>query len=221
PMHIRSSRWALAIGLPAALLSLWGVARPAGTLRPVLVVTRDLGPGTAITRAVLDFRDLPEPYVEERHIGAEDVERLIGARTTTAVTSGASLLWTDVATGDPERTLASLVPVGMRALTVPAQDLDGALRAGDRVDVLFTPHAPPRGAPDDARTSMLLENALVLGLIHASGGQGAVAQVALSVSPRDAQRVAHGEGRGTLRIALRNPHDVALTEVFADAQEGP
>ncbi|HEY6876901.1 MAG TPA: Flp pilus assembly protein CpaB [Polyangiales bacterium] len=222
-MHKRANRWALAIGLALALLLLWVVARPSGTLRSVLVVTRDLPPGIAIPRAALDFRDLPEQYVEERHIGAEDVERLIGARTITAVASGASLLWTDVATGEPDRTLSSLVQVGMRAVSIPARDLGAELHAGDRVDVLFTPRVPLHADPDEAPTSTLLENALVLGLVGASAGdaQVAIPQLAISVSPRDAQRVAHCEGRGGLRIALRNPHDVALTELFENAQEEP
>ena len=108
-----------------------------GAARTLLVVTRDLALGEVISRAALDFRDLPERYVEERHIEARDLERVLGTRAATAVTSGSSLLWSDLDDLQERHTLSSLVRAGKRAFMLPEREVsfDGLLRPGDRVDV--------------------------------------------------------------------------------------
>jgi pilus assembly protein CpaB len=233
-MERRARQLALGMASLAALLLLWLVgngshAFAGGATRSLVVVTRDLAPGELIQRAALDFRDLPEAYVEDRHIAAEDVERLIGMRATTPVVGGASLLWTDLDAGRPGRTLSGLVQVGMRALSLPELGFDGLLRPGDRADVLFTPRVPEDGSPDDQPTVTLLENVLVLGVGRELGTEvgrpareaaAEAGRVTLSVSPREAQRIAHTQGRGTLRLSLRNPHDVAVAEVFEHEDRG-
>jgi pilus assembly protein CpaB len=236
-MQRKASLWALAALALSALVLLWSLAPQrlaSGHTRTIVVATRDLPPSEPLARASLDFRELPESFVEDRHIGAEDVERLIGMHTNTAVAAGSSLLWTDLDATPPARTLAGLVQVGMRALTLPGRELgfDGLLRPGDRVDVLYTPRVPEDGALDDGETIALLENALVLtvgrdlgmgverGEDARAGQEVSRGDVTLSVSPHVALRLAHAEGRGTLRLALRNPQDVALAEVLAGGAGG-
>lgn len=231
-MQRNASLLALGTLVAAALILLWlvgsGPQGASGPLRTIVVATRDIPPGEPIARASVDFRELPESYIEDRHITAEDVERLIGMHATTAIAGGSSLLWTDLDAAHPERTLAGLVPVGMRALTLPGTELAfaGLLRPGDRVDVLFTPRVPDDGSLDEQPTVALLENALVLSVEGDLGSdrarqtitraeEPARGDVSLSVSPQAALRIAHAEGRGTIRLALRNPHDVALAEVLA------
>lgn len=180
----------------------------------VVVATRDLALGEVITRSLLDLRELPERYLEERHITAEDQERIIGTRTTSAVRAGTSLLWSDLDVAHEGRTLAGLVRAGMRAYSLPERDVsfEGLLRPGDRVDVLFTPEVT------QLASSTLVQNALVLTVgddLGSSTHQGdAVAhqpgRVTLSVTLEQAQVLAHNEQRGTLRLALRNPQDLAI-----------
>jgi Flp pilus assembly protein CpaB len=210
-MQRKASLLALAISLVAALMLLWLIGDgPLGATRPVVVVTRDLAPGEALTRPVLDFRDLPEAFVEERHIPAEALERALAMRVTTSLTSGATLLWTDLEAAHAPQLGASLVQVGMRALALRELGEEAGVHAGDRVDVLFTPRVPEDGSPDEQASVAVLENALVL----ASEPRA----VTLSVTPRDALRVVHTQGRGALRVTLRNPHDMAMAEVFEDTQ---
>jgi pilus assembly protein CpaB len=185
-----------------------------GTPRSVVVLARDLALGEPIARAALDFRDLPERYLEERHIEAHDLERVVGARAAAAVPSGSALLWSDLQLTAPGRTLAALVRTGKRAFTLPDGDVGfvGLLRPGDRVDVLFT--------PVDAGTITLLQNVLVLTVGNELGGDGEASpararsseRVTLSVDLAQAQLLAASEGRGALRLALRNPQDLALVE---------
>lgn len=196
-----------------------------GEPKAVVVATRDIALGDVITRAALDVRELPERYIEERHIQLDDLERVLGARATAAVASGASLLWSDLDVAQESRTLSGLVRTSMRAFTLPERDVsfDGLLRPGDRVDVLFTP------AESMSATSTLLQNALVLTVGRdlgredsdedraATDGSG---RVTLSVTMEQAQRLAHSERRGNLRLALRNPQDLVVAEGSASGAEG-
>jgi pilus assembly protein CpaB len=218
-MHRKASLLALAISSVAALLLLWMLGRPFGATRSVMMVTRDVAAGQPVARAMLDFRDLPEGFLEERHIPAEEIERVLGMRATANLASGATLLWTDLDAARPSRAVSGLVQVGMRALSLPAEELGAErwLQAGDRVDVLFTPRVPDDGTPDEQPSVALLENALVLAI----GSEGEAGEVTLSVNPRDALRVVHTQGRGALRLTLRNPHDVAVAEVFDDGRGVP
>lgn len=183
-----------------------------GTPRSVLIATQDLALGEVITRAALDVKEVPESYVEERHIPAEDLERVLGARVTSALHSGGSLFWTDLDTMQDGRTLSGLVRVGMRGYALSERDasFDGLLRPGDRVDVVFTP------AEERSDSSILLSNALVLtvggdlghdgaGLTREAGGR-----VTLSITPEQATALAQREGTGRLRLTLRNPQDAVV-----------
>jgi pilus assembly protein CpaB len=185
-----------------------------GAQHSVLVLTRDLAPGTVISRAALDYRDLPERYLEERHIEGRDLARVLGARASTALASGSTLLWSDLESARADHSLAGLVRVGMRAYALAARELrfDGLLRPGDRVDVLFTP--PGSG------TRTLLQNVLVLtvggeltrdlGEDHRSPREGAA--ITLSLALEQAQQLAQSEGQGALRLVLRNPQDFSLVD---------
>jgi pilus assembly protein CpaB len=186
-----------------------------GAPQQVLMVTRDLALGELVTRSVLDTKELPEAFVEARHIMAEDLERVVGTRVTSSVESGSSLLWTDLDTMQDGRTLSGLVRVGMRAYTLPERDVtfDGLLRPGDRVDVLFTP------TDKKLEATTLLTSALVL-TVGRDLGEGdkkekdlRAGRVTLSVTPAQAELLAQREGTGRFRLSLRNPQDaVALDD---------
>lgn len=193
-----------------------------GAPKSVLVVTRDLALGDVITHGALDVRELPERYVEERHISFEDLERVLGARVTSALASGTALLWSDLDVAHETRTLAGLVRDGMRAFPLPDRDVtfDGLLRPGDRVDVLFTPEA------ESEQASALLENVLVLTVgrdlgrpqERAADALEHAGRVTLSVTLAQAQRLAAREGHGSLRLALRNPQDLTVSDVAEQPQ---
>ena len=85
---------------------------------------------------MIGIRDLPAAYVEERHIRAADLQRIIGVRVSMGVKANESLLWTDLATtAQQRRDLSGLVRNGMRAVTIraPASSaFGGLLRPGVR-----------------------------------------------------------------------------------------
>ncbi|MFT3928083.1 MAG: Flp pilus assembly protein CpaB [Myxococcales bacterium] len=188
-----------------------------GEPRPVLITTSDLTLGQVITRSTLDAKDVPESYVEERHILANDLERVLGARVTSAIPGGGALLWTDLDTMQDGRTLSGLVRVGMRGYALSERDasFDGLLRPGDRVDVVFI-EAETR---EEATT--LLTNVLVLtvGADLGDEGHGAAREagrVTLSVTPEQAALLALREGVGRIRLTLRNPQDAVVHKPSAN-----
>lgn len=194
-----------------------------GTPTAVVVATRDLALGDVIARAALDVRELPERYVEERHVLADDLDRIVGARATASVGGGSTLLWSDLDVSQEGRTLSGLVRTGMRAFTLPERDVsfDGLLRAGDRVDVVFTP-----GSGASLGTVTLLQSALVLTVggklgddTRAEDESERFGRVTLSVTAEQAQLLAHSERRGALRLALRNPQDLVLAEGIAPSMD--
>lgn len=190
----------------------------------VLMATQDIPLGTVLTDRVLGVRQIPEAYVEFRHIRAEDASRIIGVRVSLEVKANESILWTDLATTSGEqRNLSSLVRSGMRAITIRADAssaFGGLLRPGDRVDAFLTV-SPDDGADNGRVTIPLLQNVIVLAVGQDTGAfqdgrprarSASSHQVTLSVTVSQAQLVAFAQDRGRLNLVLRNPDDIAVVE---------
>jgi pilus assembly protein CpaB len=184
----------------------------------VLVLTQDLPLGTPISQEVLAVRDLPEAYVEERHIRETDARKVIGVRANHAIQANESLLWTDLATGGARRNLSMVIQSGKRAITVAGDKgtLNSLLRPGDRVDLLLT---AARGA--DTVTYPLLQNLLVLAVgsdvghgEEDDGKMGGISKnaVTLSVTLKEAQLISVAGQSGKLTPVLRNPADIVVAE---------
>ncbi len=191
----------------------------------VLIVTRDIPIGTKITPDRLAVRDLPEDYLEPRHIREADAQRIIGVRVRTRLEANESLLWSDLATASGEaRDLASLIRPGMRAIAIratPESSFDGLLRPGDRVDVLLTTE---RAGSSDRITMPLEQNLLVLATGRDVGAtdqgdtkRGRQATVTLAATLEQAEILAFGIDRGDLTLVLRHPDDIATVEGMPEA----
>jgi pilus assembly protein CpaB len=184
----------------------------------VLVAAEDVPVGAVLNEGQLALRDLPQAYVEARHVRASEAKKIIGTRTLSGLKANESILWTDLAKyNDNARALSGLVQNGMRAvpLEVRSADFDGLLRPGDRIDVLFT----SAEKSDDAATSTLLQNLLVLSVGGTTQRVDEPAtrlatrgSVTVSATLEQAQVLTQAQLRGRLSVTLRNSDDITLAE---------
>src|ERR1700682_4359671 len=114
--------------------------------------------------------------------------------------------------------MQSLIPPGMRAVSVRVNEVIGVagfVVPGTRVDVLLTGN--PTGASDQ-RTTTVLENVAVIAtgqkLERNTAGEPQLTPViTLLVSPDDAQRLTLATSQGKIQLALRNPLDTKQQEL--------
>lgn len=121
--------------------------------------------------------------------------------------------------------LPSLIPPGMRAVSVRVNEVvsvAGFVTPGTRVDVLLT--GTPGGAGDE-QTTTVLQNVAVLASGHtlertATGEAQTTAVITLMVTPDDAQRLTLASSQGRIQLALRNPLDTKQDEIPASNSRG-
>jgi pilus assembly protein CpaB len=121
--------------------------------------------------------------------------------------------------------LPSLIPPGMRAVSVRVNEVvsvAGFVTPGTRVDVLLT--GTP-GAGGEQQTTTVLQNVAVLASGHtlertATGEAQTTAVITLLVSPDDAQRLTLASSEGHIQLALRNPLDTKQDEVASSNSRG-
>jgi pilus assembly protein CpaB len=118
--------------------------------------------------------------------------------------------------------MQSLIPPGMRAVSVRVNEVIGVagfVVPGTRVDVLLTGN--PTGASDQ-RTTTVLENVAVIAtgqkLERNTAGEPQLTPViTLLVSPDDAQKLTLATSQGKIQLALRNPLDTKQQELASVA----
>jgi len=185
-----------------------------GSIIRVLTLTSDLAAGTLITREVLGTRELPQAFHESRHIPAGDIEQVVGSQIAVGAQANDTLQWTDLVSMRPKlRQFSSLIPQGMRAMTLQAPGLaSGALIApGDRVDVFRVGGAGSAG--------VVLQDVVVLAVGDDIGGTqpgsrskaGRASAITVSVTLDQGRALAEAEQLGPLRLVMRNPDDIALS----------
>src|ERR1019366_9207408 len=121
--------------------------------------------------------------------------------------------------------LPSLIPPGMRAVSVRVNEVvsvSGFVPPGTRVHVLL-PGTPGGGA--EQQTTTVLQNVAVLASGHtlertATGEAQTTAVITLLVSPDDAQRLTLASSEGHIQLALRNPLDTKQDEVPSSNSRG-
>jgi len=114
--------------------------------------------------------------------------------------------------------MPSLIPPGMRAVSVRVNEVIGVagfVVPGTRVDVLLTGN--PTGAADQ-RTTTVLENVAVIATgqkleRNTAGDPQVTPVITLLVSPDDAQKLTLATTEGRIQLALRNPLDTKQQEL--------
>jgi pilus assembly protein CpaB len=146
--------------------------------------------------------------------------KVVGRGVVQPISRGEFILTNKLAGENAGSGLPSLIPPGMRAVSVRVNDttsVSGFVQPGTRVDVLLTGN--PQGA-NEQQTTTVLENVAVIAtdrrLERSSAGEAQSATVVtLLVSPDDAQRLTLAGSQGHIQLALRNPLDTKQEDVAA------
>ena len=143
---------------------------------------------------------------------------VLGHGVTLPIAKGEFILPNRLAEENAGSGLPSLIPPGMRAVSVRVNEVvsvAGFVTPGTRVDVLLT--GTP-GTGGDQETTTVLQNVAVLASGHtlertSTGEAQNTAVITLLVSPDDAQRLTLASSQGHIQLALRNPLDTKQDEV--------
>ncbi len=197
----------------------------------VLVALEDIPLGEPVRAEWITTRELPQTYVEDRHLMASAMRELIGLPLAQSVHAGECILRTDLSPlSDARRTLSGSIPTGLRAMTIQAFQtalFGGLLRPGDHVDVIVTVGDPQ--ILNMGRTAVVLENVTVLAVgqeVHADGPQqprtvqeaqdrsvrmGQASNVTLEITMEQSALLAQARNQGQVFLALRSPTDTATS----------
>jgi pilus assembly protein CpaB len=213
---------ALALGAFVSLVVYRNLQSKAGSKAPpgeeVIVAADDLQVGTKIedkdVRLVrFPSGDLPVGCFHQKN-------KVVGRGVVLPIARGEFVLTNKLAGENAGSGLPSLIPPGMRAVSVRVNDttsVSGFVLPGTRVDVLLTGN--PQGS-NEQQTGTVLENVAVIAtgqrLERNSAGEAQSAPVVtLLLSPDDAERLTLASSQGHIQLALRNPLDTQQTDVAA------
>jgi pilus assembly protein CpaB len=146
--------------------------------------------------------------------------KLIGRGVVLPIAKGEFILTGKVAGENAGSGLPSLIPPGMRAVSVRVNDTSsvaGFVLPGTRVDVLLTGN--PDGSSEQQTTTVLEDVAVIANgskLERSATGEAQTTPViTLLVSPDDAEKLTLASTQGHIQLALRNPTDTKHEELAA------
>lgn len=148
-MRKRTSTLIILVGVVLAAVAgfmVFGIVRQAhaervAQIEQVLVVmaTTDIANGTAVAADQLALQPFPADFVPAGAIAAP--EQAVGKYTVTQITKGQIVLGNQLSPTKQVGAMALSIPEGKVAVALPMTDLmsaNGAIKAGDRVNVLLT-----------------------------------------------------------------------------------
>ena len=147
-------------------------------------------------------------------------QQVVGRGVVLPISKGEFILPAKLAAENAGSGLPSLIPPGMRAVSVRVNDVvqvAGFVTPGTRVDVLLTGN--PVGS-NEQLTTTVLANVPVIAAgqkleRNAAGEPQTTAVITLLVSPDDAQKLTLASTEGHIQLSLRNPLDTKQEELGA------
>lgn len=184
----------------------------------VIVAADDIEAGSPLEDTDVTSKEVPSQYLPANPLLRSDIGLYIGHPVATDLREGDLILTSDFVVPEQAQGLAARVPDGQRALTLASDMVRGdtaLIEPGDRVDILGTFHTDD----DDIVTMSLLQNVTVLargsclsdrpGACDTEGGD-----VAIAVTPDEAELLTVVGSDGGLTLMLRNQEDIATVPVL-------
>ena len=193
-----------------------------GDVQSAVVAAQAIGAGDEITAEMVKVVDIPIDLVIAG--GYSDADLVVGDVARVALAEGEQIVSSRIGVPTPEKGLAGVIPVGMRAVAISVQEVTavgGLLLPGDRIDVLaaYKIDKAPGLAEDEyiLRTETILQDVEILSV--AQEAQDASARVDVAENPDAAgttytsgelpDDVEEQPGAGTITVAL-SPADAQL-----------
>jgi pilus assembly protein CpaB len=151
--------------------------------------------------------------------------QVLGRGVIIPISKGEFILPSKLAPENAGSGLPSLIPPGMRAVSVRVNEVvsvAGFVGPGTRVDILLT--GTPNGSSEN-QTTTVLQNVAVIASGHtlernASGDAQNTPVITLLTSPEDAERLTLASSEGKIQLVLRNPLDTQQESVDAANAKG-
>jgi len=206
---------ALAVGLLASFTVYNRLRNFGGSINnergvPVVVATDDIQVGVKVESHDVRVVTLPESAVPPGAFSG--TSQILGRGAVLPISKGDFILPSKLAAVNAGAGLPSMIPQGMRAVSVRVNDVvsvAGFVQPGTRVDVLATGN---QGSGNERQTTTVLENVAVIAVgkslnRNASAEAQTAPVITLLVSPDDAQKLALTSQEGRIQLSLRNPLD--------------
>jgi pilus assembly protein CpaB len=189
----------------------------------VMVAANDLQVGARVEEH--DIRVIRIPGADLPPGAPRRRSEVLGHGVIVPISKGEFILPNRLAGENAGSGLPSLIPPGMRAVSVRVNEIvsvAGFVTPGTRVDVLLT--GTP-GTGGEQQTTTVLQNVAVLASGHtlertSTGEAQNTAVITLLVSPEDAQRLTLASSEGHIQLILRNPLDTKQDEVPSSNSRG-
>src|SRR6202047_1462824 len=151
--------------------------------------------------------------------------QVLGRGVIIPISKGEFILPSKLAPENAGSGLPSLIPPGMRAVSVRVNEVvsvAGFVGPGTRVDILLT--GTPNGS-SESQTTTVLQNVAVIAAGHtlernAAGEAQNTPVITLLTSPEDAERLTLASTEGKIQLSLRNPLDTHQDGVEAANAKG-
>jgi pilus assembly protein CpaB len=183
----------------------------------VLVAANDIQVGAKLADRDIRMATVPQSSVPPNAFTRKSL--VIGRGAVLPISRGDFILTNKLAAEDAGAGLPSMIPQGMRAISVRVNDVvsvAGFVQPGTRVDVLSTGN---QGSGNERQTTTVLENVAVIAVgknLDRNAPDALPAPViTLLVSPDDAQRLALASQEGRIQLSLRNPLDTKMGGINA------
>jgi len=177
---------------------------------PVVMAADDIQVGAKLDAHDVHVVTLPQSAVPAGAFSG--TTQVLGRGAILPISKGEFILPSKLAALNAGAGLPSMIPPGMRAVSVRVNDVvsvAGFVQPGTRVDVLATGN---QGGGNERQTITVLENVAVIAvggslLERLAAGEQNAPVITLLVSPDDAQKLALASQEGRIQLALRNPLD--------------
>jgi pilus assembly protein CpaB len=185
---------------------------------PVVVAADDIQVGARLEAHDVKVITLPQTAIPPGAFSR--TSQVIGRGAVLPLSQGEFVLPGKLAALNAGAGLPSMIPQGMRAVSVRVNDVvsvAGFVQPGTHVDVLAT---GSEGSSNERQTITVLENVLVLAVgksldRNASAEAPTAPVITLAVSPDDAQKLALVSQEGRIQLSLRNPVDTKMGGIGA------